>query len=245
MPNMSVSVVTPAYLKSNSLLPFLLKLTDLLENSNYAYEIIVVIDGDHDQSSKILEEFCSTRSTVKYLVHSKNLGKGAAVRTGVSAIGDADYIAYLDADLDINSDALLSYLSHLEDNQHTDILYASKTHQKSIVNYPLPRKIVSFLLQLLVRMLLRVQVQDTQTGLKVGKSKAMKDSILNTGTNGFAFDLEFFVNAKTAGYIIAPMPVEIDFQFTSTVNIFHVFSVFVDLLKIAFWSRTNRNLRKI
>lgn len=241
---MSVAVVAPAYLKSFSLAPFLLQLQGCLDTSKHEYQVIIVVDGDIDNSSKVLEALSEDNPRLKFIVHPKNLGKGAAIRTGVAAVQDVDYIAYLDADLDIDPEALVAYLDFLDRNSGTDILYGSKTHNQSIVNYPAIRTFVSQVLQLLVRALLRIKIQDTQTGLKVGRSKAMKEAVLNTDTNGFAFDLEFFVIADAAGYIVAPMPVKINFQFTSTVNLVHAFHVFADLLRITYWSRSRKKFRK-
>ena len=242
---MSLTVIAPSYLKAASLDDFLTRLSKSLNNHGQNYEIIVVIDGDTDQSSQIIDNFHSLDPRVKCIVHETNLGKGAAIRTGVNGVRECDFIAYLDADLDIHPEVISNYVTFLKGNLEVDILYASKRHQLSLVQYPLGRKVMSYIFQKMVRLLLAVDVEDTQTGLKMGRYNAMKDSILNTDTNGFAFDLEFFVNAKQAGYRFAAMPVRLDFQFTSTINISHVIRIFSDLLRISFWRKRHGSFSRV
>ena len=236
----SLAVIAPSYLKATTLDAFLTRLSVSLNDLDLSYEIIVVIDGDSDQSSKIVDSFSSLDPRVKCVVHETNRGKGAAIRTGVDSVKECEYIAYLDADLDIHPEVMASYITFLENNLDVDILYASKQHHFSIVKYPFSRKVMSYILQKLVKLLLRVNVEDTQTGLKLGRYTAMQKSILRTDTNGFAFDLEFFVNANIAGYRFAAMPVKLDFQFSSTINVSHIVRIFSDLLRISFWRRRQR-----
>jgi glycosyltransferase involved in cell wall biosynthesis len=238
---MSLTVVAPAYMKRDCLAEFLDRTTTALENQNVEFEIIVVIDGDQDLSSIVVNSFRARDARIRGIVHSENLGKGAAIRTGALAANHSKYLAYFDADLDINAKSLLAYIDFLEKNPNIDILYASKLHRDSEVNYPLLRRVLSKVLQFIVRLSLNIDVNDTQTGLKVGRTDAMKKAILKTETNGFAFDLEFFVNASRNRCAFASMPVHLDFQFNSTISISHIFQILTDLLRI----RTKINRDKV
>jgi dolichol-phosphate hexosyltransferase len=60
-------------------------------------ELVVVDDGSHDGTADVLGRVDDPRVTVES--HSRNQGKGAAVRTGADA-ATGDYMVILDADLE-------------------------------------------------------------------------------------------------------------------------------------------------
>lgn len=60
-------------------------------------ELIVVDDGSHDETPRILAEFAPR--DVRVVIHPRNLGKGAAVRTGVNQ-ASGSHLIILDADLE-------------------------------------------------------------------------------------------------------------------------------------------------
>jgi len=67
----------------------------VLSNHPLITKIIVVDDGSDDQTAKVASQFTKTR----VIRHSKNLGKGAALTTGLKKAQEADVLVILDADL--------------------------------------------------------------------------------------------------------------------------------------------------
>ena len=84
-----VSVILPAYNEADALPKVL---DEFLLQIDRNYEIIVVDDGSTDETSQVV-----TRYPFRLIKHSSNLGKGAAVRTGIEA-ARGDYIVVMDAD---------------------------------------------------------------------------------------------------------------------------------------------------
>jgi hypothetical protein len=71
-----------------------------------------------------------------------------------------------------------------------------------------------------VRLLFDLAVTDSQTGLKLFRRDVLMDVVPRLAVKRFAFDLELLVVAHHLGYTrIAEAPVELDFQFSSTVNV--------------------------
>jgi glycosyltransferase involved in cell wall biosynthesis len=86
----SVSVVIPSFNEGSRIIPVI----EAVKQSSHVSEIIVVDDGSRPQSRKIL----SSQKGIKLLLHHKNQGKTAALKTGVTA-SKSPIIALIDADL--------------------------------------------------------------------------------------------------------------------------------------------------
>jgi hypothetical protein len=89
----------------------------------------------------------------------------------------------------------------------------------SDVEYPPLRRLYSRAWQLLVRVLFRLKVRDTQTGLKLIRRELLADVLPRMLEKHFAFDLELLVVAKHLGYReFLEAPVRIGERFGSTVS---------------------------
>jgi dolichol-phosphate mannosyltransferase len=71
------------------------------------YEIIVVDDGSCDGTAARAE--AASEGDVRVVRHARNLGMGAALRSGYAAAG-CDYIAFLPADRQVRPQSLLTFL---------------------------------------------------------------------------------------------------------------------------------------
>jgi phosphoglycolate phosphatase-like HAD superfamily hydrolase len=71
------------------------------------YEIVVVDDGSCDGTAARAE--AASEGDVRVVRHARNLGMGAALRSGYAAAG-CDYIAFLPADRQVRPQSLLTFL---------------------------------------------------------------------------------------------------------------------------------------
>ena len=81
----------------------------------------------------------------------------------VSAMARGSYIGFIDADGDIDPQAVGPFLSLMR-LYEPDIILGSKRHPMSEVSYPTLRRIMSWVYHKLTRVLFRINVRDTQTG---------------------------------------------------------------------------------
>jgi glucosyl-3-phosphoglycerate synthase len=86
---MTVSIVIPAYNESKTVG----KVVKVINSLDYINEIIVVDDGSFDETANIAQNAGAT-----VILHSKNKGKGAAIKTGFEN-STGDIVAFIDADL--------------------------------------------------------------------------------------------------------------------------------------------------
>jgi phosphoglycolate phosphatase-like HAD superfamily hydrolase len=74
------------------------------------YEIIVVDDGSSDATAARAES--ASEGDVRVIRHGRNLGMGAAMRSGYAAAA-CDYVAHLPADRQVRPQSLLAFLPHV------------------------------------------------------------------------------------------------------------------------------------
>ena len=90
--------------------------------SPWVAEVIVVDDGSTDGTGDVLARLENPR--VRVLVHERNAGKGAALRTGFAAAG-ADYVIVQDADLEYDPQEYAAMLEPLEAGL-ADVVFGSR-----------------------------------------------------------------------------------------------------------------------
>ena len=94
---MKLSVIVPAYNEK----PTIKEILTRIEKAPYDKEIIVVDDASTDGTRQILEQMNAERlfPSARFIYHSVNQGKGAALRTGIREVA-GDIVLIQDADLE-------------------------------------------------------------------------------------------------------------------------------------------------
>jgi glycosyltransferase involved in cell wall biosynthesis len=177
-------------------------------------ELIVVSDGSIDGTA---ERLLSRRGEqgIRVLHYDRNLGKGYAVKAGALA-AHGEWIGLVDADLDLDPGSLPDYLATAR-RERLDLAIGSKRHPDSTVQYPRSRRIASWGYQQLNRLLFRLDVRDTQVGLKVFSRRVAEDVLPLLLVKRFAFDLELLAVAKALGYDrIRELPIRLDYRFSGS-----------------------------
>jgi glycosyltransferase involved in cell wall biosynthesis len=92
-----LSVVVPVFNERNTVVEVLRRMRSVELPDGVEREIIVVDDGSNDGTRDVLKQLGD--STVRVVMHDRNRGKGAAVRTGFTH-ATGEYILIQDADLE-------------------------------------------------------------------------------------------------------------------------------------------------
>ncbi len=176
-------------------------------------EVVVVSDGSIDGTGERLLEARS--SGIRVIHYDRNLGKGYAVKAGALA-AHGDWVALVDADLDLDPASIPAFLQ-VARRERLDFAIGSKRHPESVVRYPPVRRTASWCYQQLNRVLFRLDVHDTQVGLKVF-SRDVVDAVLPVLlVKQFAFDLELLAVAAALGHgRVRELPVRLEYRFTGS-----------------------------
>ena len=117
-PQPCLSVVVPCFNEEATIAT----LVDQVLASPWVAEVVVVDDGSSDRSRDILTALTDPRVTV--VLHERNRGKGAALRTGFSR-ATADFVVVQDADLEYDPSEYGVLLEPLLDDR-ADVVFGSR-----------------------------------------------------------------------------------------------------------------------
>lgn len=202
---MKVSIIIPAYNEQNRIRKTLSEL-DFYMNENFEdYEILVVDDGSVDDTVRVLKE-CQNEHI---FIHSygANRGKGGAVKYGIEH-AKGDMIMFTDADLPYPVYNIKKATDKFL-NEPVDLVLGSRTYEENGQKYPWYRTAMSGAFGLVVRLILGMDVPDTQCGFKCFTKQAAKDIFAKSTLSGWGFDVEIIFIAKKLGYRIGRLNVEL------------------------------------
>jgi len=211
----TLSIIVPTYRDGARIYDNLVALDCALTAIGEPYEIIVVSDGNvdntHDEASRL------EAPHVRVYHYTRNMGKGFALRYGM-ARSRGEIVTFIDGDGDIDPSLIALYLQ-IARNTGADVVVGSKRHPDSQVVYPLVRRIYSATYQALLRVFFNLQVRDTQVGLKLFRREVVTAVLPRIVVKRYAFDLELLVVAHHLGFSrFVEAPVSIGQRFGSTIN---------------------------
>lgn len=157
-----------------------------------------VTDADISKLSTSIEKF-------DYISYDRNIGKGYALRKGVSR-SSSEVIIYTDIDFPYTINSILSIYNHLCDNIDVAVGVKDNNYYSRV---PILRRYISKALRTMTGIFFKLPVTDTQCGLKGFNTKG-KESFLNSQTERYLFDLEFLCIAHNSNCSIVPVEVELN-----------------------------------
>jgi len=200
-----LSVVIPCYNEINTIREIIKKVIYNLQQYSFNdYEILVVDDCSNDGTSEILKQI-SLQENIKIFSHKKNLGKGAAIHTGIDNT-TGDILIIQDADLEYDPsdyDKLLRPFFEAD----ADIVYGSrfigggKYVRIHFFWHYLANKIITFV----CNMFTNLNLTDVETGYKVFKTSCLKNVKLKE--KSFSFEPEITIKLAKKKFKFFEVPI--------------------------------------
>ena len=195
---MKLSVIIPVYNEVESIETILKRVQD----TKLASEILIVDDGSKDGTRDILKKLDGKKG-VRVILHEKNQGKGAAVRTGMtSATGDVLLIQ--DADLEYDPRDYPDLLKPIEEGV-ADVVYGSRFLGRARRVTMFWHQLANQLLTLITNILYNTILTDMETGYKVFRREVMSGMTIRA--NSFNFEPEFTAKILKRKYRIFEVPI--------------------------------------
>ncbi len=198
---MKVSVIMPVYNECDTIHEILKRVQKISAVS----EIVMIDDGSTDGSREMLKEL-DGKDRVKVLLHGKNSGKGAAVRTGIqNATGDV--IIIQDADLEYDPNDYLALLKPIEEGR-SQVVYGSRFMGSVPADFLFWSKVGNKTLTFITNLLYNQRLTDMETCYKAFKRELMNDIPLRSRR----FELEPEITSKflKRGIHILEVPIHYD-----------------------------------
>ena len=200
-----LSIIIPCFNEKKTIEKILVRVDQSLKNYNILnYEILIVDDSSNDGTIEILKNL-TKNDKIKVCFHEINLGKGAAIHTGLKyATGDITIIQ--DADLEYDP---LDYEKLLRPffEANADIVYGSrflgggKYVRIHFFWHYLANKILTFICNLFVNL----NLSDMETGYKVFKTSVLKSIKLKEQT--FSFEPEVTIKLSKKKFKFFEVPI--------------------------------------
>ena len=201
-----ISIIVPMHNDEDVILNTAKKLTRL--ENKYNLELIFVDDGSSDSTLKIMKNYAKEHKCISIYENKRNLGKGGAIKNGVSH-SHGNIVLFTDADLAYGIKQVKEMLKFHQKN-NTEVTIGSRIlHKEGYSGYSPIRKIASRIFRLVTKHYIKIDVTDTQAGLKCFDGKVAREIFRKLETSDFAFDIELLLIAKNSGYRISEMPVKI------------------------------------
>lgn len=199
-----ISIVVPAFNEAFRLPAALAALQQHCDPART--QIVVVDDGSSDGTVEIARHAGAWAPLLDVVSHATNLGKGAAVRTGVRKSA-APVVGFVDADNATNLAALDDMVGSLHGN--LGAVFGSRHARGSVVTgSPLLRGMMGRVFNNLVQFSAGTNIRDTQCGAKVFHGPLARLAFPLVRTDGFAFDVEVLRLLLTLGFDVHEFPVE-------------------------------------
>ncbi len=186
---MILSIVIPVYNEHETLLT----IVERVKNVPVDKEILIVDDCSTDGTRELLQNLSENDTSLKIFFHEKNMGKGAALRTGFSQV-TGDIVIIQDADLEYAPEEYPSIIAPIVDGR-ADAVYGSR-----FLGGP-PHRVHLFwhyvgntLLTLFSNMMTNINLSDMETCYKAFKASLLTRFTIRS--NGFGIEPE--ITAKLA-----------------------------------------------
>lgn len=164
-------------------------------------DVFVVDDGSTDQTSEIARRFSAS-----LLGHPRNLGKGAALKTGFQAILQKDYDLVVTLDADGQHDPLqIQDLLNVFHRVEPDLLIASRAGEFHRMTFL--RRFWNRLGAKAVSRLCHADITDSQSGFRVIRTQLLREISLTT--TGFEMELELLIKACKKGFRVLSIPIKV------------------------------------
>ncbi|WP_347273859.1 glycosyltransferase family 2 protein [Candidatus Kuenenia sp.] len=169
-----ISIIIPVYNERNTITSLIKRvcLTDL----SLTKEIIVVDDGSTDDTRELILEIIKHQTDqnnlIKFFLHEKNMGKGAALRTGLKQT-TGDVVIIQDADLEYPPEQYPTLIEPIIKG-YADVVYGSRflgVHRVFMFWHYFGNKILTWITNILYNTML----SDMETGYKIFTKKALEN----------------------------------------------------------------------
>lgn len=238
------TLVIPTYNASAFIEKSVARLRTFLD-AQAAFCALFVCDGCTDDTVSKLEMLVKDLPRISMHSYAQNRGKGYAVKRGLSR-AQTPYRIFTDADLAYAPEEAIKVLAMLQSGADMVVVNRANPDSRFLISpmdFPniYKRHRMSRAFNAFLRLMLPIDILDTQAGLKGFTADAWAKIGPRVLTDGFFFDVEALAYAGDAKLRIEETPVYFEYVDPSTVKLVsHGWSMILDTVGLWFRIRTER-----
>ena len=165
---MDISIVIPLFNEEESLPELCSWIEKVMTENNFTYEVILIDDGNTDNSWSVIENLRSNNSNLKGVKFRRNYGKSAALNVSF-ARSQGDVVITMDADLQDSPDEIPELYKMIK-NEGYDLVSGWKQKRYDPITKTLPTKLFNWA----ARISSGIYLHDFNCGLKSYKNTVVK-----------------------------------------------------------------------
>jgi len=189
----SISIIFPLYKDKSTVREMIIKSNRLLKKLKVKSEIIIVDDGCPQKSGYYAKEISKKIKNLKVIFHKKNMGYGAAIKTGLKNCNN-EWIFQTDGDAEYDVNDLRKLLKK---SKQSDLVVTYRLKKK----YKTSRIIISWVYNVILRLLFHTPFRDISTGSRLIKKSLLKK--INLISNSPFLGAELAIKSKYKGFKVS------------------------------------------
>lgn len=197
------SLILPCFNEAAHFRESVAQILSSLSVSRYRWEVIFVDDGSTDSTRKLITAVCRKNRQCRYVFHPENLGRGAAVTTGMHN-AHGTIVGYIDIDCEVSPLYIPSFVEMIIAKK-ADVVVGKRIYQTSVSS--LVRWILSVGYRSVAGLFLATDGIDTESGYKFFRKKTFLPVLATIRNQGWFWDTESIVRSKRFGLRIREIPV--------------------------------------
>lgn len=202
-----INVIVPTYNESKNLTNLIKEIEEALKGEDFS--IIFVDDSSPDGTADLARELDKTHGNIKVHQRPAKLGIGSAIVDGLKTAikeEDCEIIITMDADLSHDPKEIPGLLKAAEDG--ADLVQGSRYIEGGkIVGWNKARYMMSFLANLVCRILLRTGMKENTTYFRAYSRRFAEDLVKDVPRLGFEFSIGSILLAKDTSLKIVEVPI--------------------------------------
>jgi len=198
-----LSLIIACYNEKKLLRESVTRITSVLNDSVFSYELIFVDDKSSDGTREIIASLVKKNSDFKAIYHDVNQGRGKTVRDGMAA-AKGNVVGFIDIDLEVSPVYIPSFVRMIVGGK-ADVVTGLRVYREGLSS--LHRAILSRGYSRLVRSILGILLRDTETGYKFFNRKKILPILKKTKNNGWFWDTEVMTYAHYGSLSVKEVPV--------------------------------------
>jgi dolichol-phosphate mannosyltransferase len=200
----SILVSLATYNERDNLRPLIEGIREALPQAH----VLVIDDNSPDGTGKLADELAAADPRIHVLHRAGKLGLGTAILAGMRYAQENNYDLLINMDADFSHHprylpALLAGMSRY------DVMIGSRyIRGGGAVNWPLPRRVISRMVNAVVRLLLRIPAHDTSGAYRCYRvAKLRQTDLTHLLSRGYSFQQEVLYRCRKAGAKIGETPI--------------------------------------
>jgi glycosyltransferase involved in cell wall biosynthesis len=200
---LDLSLVLPCYNEEVVLEDSVAQIIEVLDGTRYSYEIIFVDDCSGDRTRQLIDQAIERYpdKRMSRIFHEKNVGRGGTVADGIK-VGKGDVAGFIDIDLEVHARYIPSCVNAVQNG--ADVAIGRRVYKLNLRS--LDRYVMSVGYVWLVRRLLGVDLNDTETGYKFFKRERILPVLDEIEDQRWFWDTEVMVRSHYRRYQIVEIP---------------------------------------